>query len=169
MVGQVFGNADAVVGATQDHCVLQEHALGHQPAKQRQHHQPLGAEQHGAGGEPENQVFGFEVAEHAQALMHEDQQAEGRGPGHQHGAKAQQGAEDFLVVDADRMEDDDADHTEEDQEGTEGAAACRQVPWHEHQQQEAGQYGRQSMDQAHTGEEVTDEAGMGVFKGSNGL
>lgn len=164
MVLQVFGNADTVVGAAKDDGVLQEHAARHEPAEQGEHRQAFCAEQGGTGEEPERQVLGLQVAEKAHALVHEDQEAEGCGPGDEHHAETQQGAEHLLAVDAGGLEDDDAEDREEAEESTE-CAASGQI--HECKQQQSRQDGREAVYQANAGEEVIDETRVSIFKGSN--
>jgi len=122
VVLQILGNAYAIVGAAKNHGVLQEHAACHQAAEQGEHCQAFGAEQDGAGEEPERQMLGFEIAEHPHALMHEDQEAERCRPGDEHDAEAQQGAEHLFAVDAYGLENDDAQYREEAEEGAERTA-----------------------------------------------
>ena len=77
-------------------------------------------------------MFGFQITEQAHALMHEDQETERCGPCHEHDAEAQQGAEHFFAIDADGLEDDDAEYREEAEECAERAARGK---LHERQQE----------------------------------
>ena len=113
--------AQAVLGTAEDHCVLQEHAPRHQAAEQREHG-GRSAPNRTALVKNQNTGVWFPVTEQAHALMHEDQEAERCGPGHEHDAEAQQGAEHFFAIDADGLEDDDAEYREEAEECAEGAA-----------------------------------------------
>lgn len=113
---QVFGQVHAALGEAEDHRALQVHAAFHPGPVQAQHQQALHAEQQQAAGEPEDHQLAAEVGKQAQALVHEQQQAERRGPGEEHDAEAQAVAEDIVGVDVQCLEHDHRERAEEQQQ-----------------------------------------------------
>ncbi|MDF5946381.1 hypothetical protein P4129_03885 [Pseudomonas aeruginosa] len=95
---------------------MQVHAAFHPGPVQAQHQQALHAEQQQAAGEPEDHQLAAEVGKQAQALVHEQQQAERRGPGEEHDAEAQAVAEDIVGVDVQCLEHDHRERAEEQQQ-----------------------------------------------------
>lgn len=65
---------------------------------------------------PASPVIAAEVGKQAQALVHEQQQAERRGPGEEHDAEAQAVAEDIVGVDVQCLEHNHRERAEEQQQ-----------------------------------------------------
>ncbi len=169
MLKQVFGQTLTILRCAENHGVLQEDALAHLTFEQHQQQQADNAEQRKAGQVPDQQFFGWEVAEQAHRLLHEQQQAEGSGPGQRHRAHAQIVAEQRFGIDAHGLKHQHPDEAEKQQHGQVTLLCFRAAVVDQQHDHEARQNAGDAVSQADAEKKIFDQAGAGQRKTVDGL
>ncbi len=156
---QVFSHMHGRVGKAQDHGALEEFAVIHQMAVQAQHQYPLHAKQHQAHGKPGRQVAWAQLWEEQQDLVHEQQDAKRRDPGHQHHAKTQAVAEQILGVHPQSLEQNDGQERKKHQQAQVVVAHVLGDGVRVEQQNNGRHHSRKAVDQFHENDKKLNETG----------
>ena len=113
---EVVGEPGAVVCGPENHCPLQVVAAAHQTLENGQQQQAFSAKQHQADKEPGKHLLFADQIKQAELPMQEKQHGKGSQPAKQHSPKAQQVAEQLIVVNTESMKNQGAEQPEEEQQ-----------------------------------------------------